>query len=481
MSRLMVLIGWLLDALSLKSLSDAIFARFAGLSDAEYPVHRAIWVMCREDRYEDARKLASAHWDRSKSLRIGRDLIHVLLRLGDYQKAIEVAERMAEKDTRSPWCRILAADLHRFFGNNEDKALQMYLDVVPACKAMLPYHYAVAVVYKRIIHIYRKRGDIPNLMASLETFLSVSPSNFRDDEFIELAEYKMKQGDREGAKKVLETSFEALRRCYTVREAYERMGFGEAPKVPPRKVPLPEITGVTRISIPTGLITEAYGPVETVTRHAKDKVRPGDIVALSSCVAAILEGRMLMEGTVPISPIARMVARYIAGAHHTGAFKSSAPMANPLSAQTAIEEIGTLRLLVAAAIGVIGKLFKIDGWFYVVSGEQVAQIDDILGSVPPYDYYVMMGARDACALSDKIAEALGAGVGAAIVDANDLGIAWAVGYSKGIDVKWLERSLSDNPAGNQEQMTPIVIVRPEKQEESKRILTHRQKENSRQV
>jgi tetratricopeptide (TPR) repeat protein len=469
MSRLMVLIGWLLDALSLKSLSDAIFARFAGSSDADYPVHRAIWVMCREGRYEDARRLASAHWDRSSSLRIGRDFIHVLLRLGEYQKAIEVAEKMAQKDTESPWCKILAADLNRFFGNDEDKAFRMYLDVVPACKAMLPYHYAVAVVYKRITAIYRKRGDIPNLIASMEEFLSVSPSNYRDDEFIELAELKLAQGDKEGAKKVMETSLEALRRSYTVREAYERMGFGKAPEVPPRKVPLPEITGVTRISIPTGLLTEADGPVETVSRHAKDKVQPGDVVALSSCVAAIMEGRMLMEGTVPISPVARMVARYIAGAHHTGAFKSSAPMANPLSAQTAIEEIGTLRLLIAAAIGVIGKLFKIDGWFYVVAGEQVAQIDDILGSVPPYDYYVMMGPRDACALSDKIASALGEGVGAAIVDANDLGIAWAVGYSKGMDVKWLERSLSDNPAGNQEQMTPIVIVRPDKKEISARV------------
>ncbi|MEX0975167.1 MAG: polysaccharide deacetylase family protein, partial [Bacillota bacterium] len=90
-----------------------------------------------------------------------------------------------------------------------------------------------------------------------------------------------------------------------------------------------------------------------------------------------------------------------------------------------------------------------------------AQIDDILGSVPPYDYYVMLGPRDSSALSNKIAAGLGEGVHAAIIDANDLGIAWAVGYSRGVDAKWLELAMSDNPAGNQEQMTPVVIVRPE--------------------
>ncbi len=464
---MMILLGLFLDFLSLKTWSDAIFARFAGPTDAAYPVHRALWAMCREDRYDDARRLASANWERNRSLRIGRDYIHILLRLGEFEKAIEVAEEMASpKNAKTPWPRILHADLVKFFGGDDDKAMDLYLDIAPACEAMLPYHYAMAVIYKRITTIYRKRGDIPNLIASLDRFLSISPSNFRDDEFIELAELKLAQGDKEGAKKTLEISFEALRREESVRKAYEKLGFGAAPPVPPRKTPLPDITGVSRLAVPTGLITEAHGPVETVLSHVKGRLVPGDVVALSSCVGSIMEGRMLMEGTVPISKVASLVARGIAGAHHTGAFKSSAPMANPLSAQTAIEEIGTLRLLFAAAIGVIGKLFKVDGWFYVVAGSQVAQIDDILGSVPPYDYYVMMGPHDACRLSDKIADALGEGYKAAVVDANDLGIAWAVGYSKGLDPKWLELSMCDNPAGNQEQMTPVVIVRPGKSEES---------------
>jgi hypothetical protein len=60
-----------------------------------------------------------------------------------------------------------------------------------------------------------------------------------------------------------------------------------------------------------------------------------------------------------------------------------------------------------------------------------------------------------------LAQAISSEIGceAAIIDANDLGVAWAVGYSSGVDAPWLEDVMSTNPAGNQEQQTPIVLVK----------------------
>jgi hypothetical protein len=66
--------------------------------------------MCREGRYEDARRLASAIGTGPRPS--GSEGLHTRPPpLGEYQKAIEVAEKMAQKDTESPWCKILAADL----------------------------------------------------------------------------------------------------------------------------------------------------------------------------------------------------------------------------------------------------------------------------------------------------------------------------------------------------------------------------------
>jgi hypothetical protein len=461
MGSLMILIGWLLDVLSLKGLSDAIFTRFATPGDPDYPVHRAVWGLLSIGEVEKAFVLSRGRWERSRSPRSGRDYIHVLLRRREFSEAEKVAAELAERNPKSAWIRVLYADIVRFFSDpeNPERALEIYGQADPLCTAMLPDHYPLSVLLKRVTRIHRERGDEEALLETLERFLSLKSTNFHHDEFILLAELHLKRGNRERAREVLETGCQAKVRDVHLRDAWRRMGFGDPPPIPPRKKALPDLSGFEKIPIKTKLLTEADDPAGTVKSYVEGDLKPGDVVAFSSCVAAIMEGRMLMEGTVPISRLARFTSRLIAGRHPVGGFTSSAPMANALSAQTALEEVGTLRILAAIVAGGIGKMLGRDGWFYVVAGPQVAQIDDILGSLPPYDYYVMLGPNDPYLLSNRIAKELGQGVGAAIVDANDLGIAWAVGYSDGVDAKALETGMADNPAGNQDQMTPIVVVR----------------------
>jgi len=461
MGSLMVLLGWLFDVLSFKGLSDAIFTRFATPRDPDYPVHRAVWGLLAAGEVEKAFLLARGRWERSKSPRSGRDYIHVLLRKRDFSEAEKVAAELVERNPDNAWIRVLYGDIVRFFSDpeNPERALEIYRQADPLCTAMLPDHYPLSVLLKRVTRIHRERGDEEALLEAMERFLSLKSTNFHHEEFILLAELHFKKGNRERAKEVLETGCEAKVRDVHLREAYRRMGFGDPPPIPPRKKALPDLGAYEKVPVKTKLLTEADDPVETVKSYVEGSLKPGDVVAFSSCVAAIMEGRMLMEGTVPISRLARFVSRLIAGRHPVGAFTSSAPMANALSAQTALEEVGALRILVAIVAGGIGKLLRRDGWFYVVAGAQVAQIDDILGSLPPYDYYVMLGPKDPHLLSNRIARRLGDSAGAAIVDANDLGIAWAVGYSDGVNGKVLETAMADNPAGNQDQMTPIVLVR----------------------
>ena len=56
------------------------------------------------------------------------------------------------------------------------------------------------------------------------------------------------------------------------------------------------------------------------------------------------------------------------------------------------------------------------------------------------------------------AEALGIAV--AIVDVNDLGRVKVLASSAGCDEALLHRALKPNPAGNANQRTPLVLVRP---------------------
>ena len=131
-------------------------------------------------------------------------------------------------------------------------------------------------------------------------------------------------------------------------------------------------------------------------------------------------------------------------------------------------ETGALRILYSAIFGgVLSKIFPGSGMFYRLAGEQAALIDDMPGAIPPFDYYVVLGPKD----SHKTCQAIKnlTGHDAAVIDANDLQIAWAVGVSDLKLKKPIENALSDNPAGNGDQRTPIIVLRPLSDEALKKL------------
>ncbi|MFB0509039.1 MAG: F420-0:Gamma-glutamyl ligase, partial [bacterium] len=56
-------------------------------------------------------------------------------------------------------------------------------------------------------------------------------------------------------------------------------------------------------------------------------------------------------------------------------------------------------------------------------------------------------------ISDKIQHPV------AIVDANDISGCWLIGASKGLDTRLVEEVMDDNPAGQDDSLTPIIIIR----------------------
>jgi len=459
MNPLLLFLGYVLDFVGAKGLSDRIFVKHAESHDNDYVVHRALSTLLLQDELEKARALAQKSWEISHSPRIGRDLVHIMLRKKEYNAAYSVAEEMVKRQTDNPWLRVLLGDISYFFLDDEKRALDIYLQAEPVCDRALPDTNPLAVDLKRLAKIYFNRQDKDNLYRVLEKFYSLGSTNFHDEDFVLLAKERFSRGDREGARLVLEEGIAACPRSMEIRECLEALGFERSlppPKSKPRTISW-ELEGTIRIPIQTRLLVEGEDVVQTVAQYVRGHMEPGDIVTFSSCVAGLMEGRMLMEGTVRCSFMARTFSRFVSG-KNVPRFGATIPMGNPLSFQALLEEVGTPRVLLAVAAGGLGRLFRAKGWFYMVAGPQSALIDDIMGSIPPYDYYVILGPKDPFKLSEDIAKATGA-KGAAIVDANDLGIAWAVGYSKEVNPRALEEAMRDNPAGNQEQRTPIVIVR----------------------
>jgi hypothetical protein len=113
-------------------------------------------------------------------------------------------------------------------------------------------------------------------------------------------------------------------------------------------------------------------------------------------------------------------------------------------------------VLLGAAATVLGKLLHRKGWFYEVVGPVAKAVDS--DKVMPYDGCLVPGPLDVEASLDALART---GAQVAVVDVNDLYGAEIIAATRGIDRDWLKRSLEDNPAGNDDSMTPIVVVMSE--------------------
>ena len=70
----------------------------------------------------------------------------------------------------------------------------------------------------------------------------------------------------------------------------------------------------------------------------------------------------------------------------------------------------------------------------------------------------MLGPDEPERFCERMAAALGVAV--AVVDVNDLGRVKVLAASRGSDLSLIERALKPNPAGNANERTPLVLIRP---------------------
>ncbi|NDC14880.1 MAG: F420-0:Gamma-glutamyl ligase [Synechococcaceae bacterium WB9_2_170] len=189
---------------------------------------------------------------------------------------------------------------------------------------------------------------------------------------------------------------------------------------------------------------------ETVLRHYSGQLlQPGDVLTIGETPLAVMQGRYHHPATVEPSALARLLCRV---------FHPTSSLATACGLQSLIDVEGPARILGAWLIGTALKAIGLKGWFYRLAGEQARLIDDITGTTPPYDQTIVLGPKQPQAFCERMAQALGVGV--AVVDVNDLGRVKVLAASQGCDEGLLQRALRPNPAGNANERTPLVLVRP---------------------
>jgi hypothetical protein len=208
-------------------------------------------------------------------------------------------------------------------------------------------------------------------------------------------------------------------------------------------------TNADVLPIRTHLLTHLDNPVEVVRRYVLPHAQPGDVVAIGETPVAIMQGRFRHPTDVKPGWVASRLC-YL--------FLPTSSLATACGMQSLVDLVGPARVLLAFIIGAIAKVFGKPGVFYQLAGEQARLIDDVTGTLPPYDQFIVLGPQDPQQVVDQIQSETG--LAAAIVDVNDLKAVKILAASTDVTVPFLKQALIRNPAGNADEQTPIVLIRP---------------------
>lgn len=210
-------------------------------------------------------------------------------------------------------------------------------------------------------------------------------------------------------------------------------------------------TNADVLPIRTHLLTHLDNPVAVIQRYVLPHAQPGDVVTIGETPLAIMQGRFRHPSDVKPGWVARRLC-YL--------FLPTSSLATACGLQTLIDLVGPVRVLVAFLVGAIAKVFGKPGVFYQLAGEQARLIDDVTGTIPPYDQFIVLGPENPQQVVDQIKHETG--LSAAIVDVNDLRAVKVLAASLDLSVPFLKQALIKNPAGNASEQTPVVLIRPVK-------------------
>lgn len=216
-----------------------------------------------------------------------------------------------------------------------------------------------------------------------------------------------------------------------------------------------EVDGVKylRLPISTHLITKNDDICDVAEKYGKPQLEPGDVLFISEKVVACTQDRAIPLESIQPRKLAYTLSKYVTKTPH------GIGLGMPETMEYALRECGTLRILFAAFCSVIGKkIFRKKGWFYTVAGYKARSIDGPChNTIPPYNHYVVLGPEK----PDKVAREIKARIGfeVAIVDINDLEGQILGVSSKSMSKDLYARILKDNPLGQDDQQTPMGLIR----------------------
>lgn len=208
-----------------------------------------------------------------------------------------------------------------------------------------------------------------------------------------------------------------------------------------------------RYAIRTHYVQVGEDYIEIIKKYVEPHYKEGDILSISEKIIALCQKRVVYKKDMKLSFLARFLCKF--------AMSSDAGIGVdcPYKMQFAIDLCGRLKVIYAAIMAGIGKLFGKKGIFYNIVGMEVTGLDGFYDKVfPEYGEFGIRIPENPTEVCNEIYEKLG--IKAMIVDANDIERT-ILGKADNIEEtdEFLENLIADNPAGQSKQLTPFILIR----------------------
>jgi hypothetical protein len=209
-----------------------------------------------------------------------------------------------------------------------------------------------------------------------------------------------------------------------------------------------------RIPLRTRVVMPDDDLDSVITEYAKDAVQPGDLLFVTEKIVAITQGRSYLVEDIKPRKLALFLSKYVTRTPH------GIGLGMPETMEMALRECGTIRILFAAAVSAVTKLFGRKGDFYRIAGDKARAIDGpTSGTIPPYNKAVVLGPTDPTGVAARVKSQLGGVAEVAVVDINDIGGNILGSTLDKTGEQRLVRILRDNPLGQGHQSTPLGVIR----------------------
>ena len=210
-----------------------------------------------------------------------------------------------------------------------------------------------------------------------------------------------------------------------------------------------------RYGIQTHFVEEGESYVDLVRRYVLPIYKEGDILSISEKVIAMCQENTVYMDEVKVGLLAKFLSRFGKKTN------SGIGVTETHKLLLMIDMKGPALVIFAAIAGAIGKLFKRRGVFYEILGVEAAGIDGFYEHSAFDEYHAMatLTPKHPHQVCARIEEKTG--VPAMVVDANDIDVV-ILGKStslKKIPDGVLADYIKDNPAGQDDECTPFILIR----------------------